>query len=1282
MSERDHWMRAVRERVDRVAATGDLALVVEDMALTEARELTRTLGNDAVSVRAKHLLGWLHWYRYASLPAGQDQQDLWDSVTMFTDPFVLGLDTFPDRALPLLADRAAPVAQRLLDEVRRSGEYELLPAATRLWQRIVIATPSGHPGRARRLSNLGIALAIRAKQTGTVNHLDNAIDAMRQAAQATPAGDPERSRRLSNMGLALLDRYELARSGADLDFAVDAMQQAVHATPGDHADPGRYLSGLSTALFARFKFTGSPDDIDGAVDAMRHAVHATPGEHPGRGPYLSNLGTALLNRFNFTGSRADLDEAISAARQAVQAIPPDHPGRPASLTNLARALTAGPEVVGTEDDLDDAIELMREAVQATPGDRPDRAQSLSDLGTVLRHRFQRAGSIADLNNAVQVMREAVETTPGDHVDRAPRLSDLGVVLLDRSERTGSETDLADAIRVGWQAVQAPFANHPDRGLYLSNLGGALRARFRRTGSEPDLDDAIRVQQEAVQATGDQPNRARRLSNLGIALRVRFERTGSELDLDDAIRVGQQAVRATPEEHPYHSVYLANLAIALLTRFERVGTEPDLDDAIRFGREAVRATPASHHGRGGFLSNLGTALRYKFDLTQSEPDLDDALDTMRKALQAFPTGHPGRPMCLSSLGSVLVTRFEHTGSEPDLDDAIRLFQEAVQATPDDQPDRAMCLSNLGTALRNRFDRTGTAEDRDAAAQAYTEAARLTVAPASSRIGAGRAAASLVAPTDAGRAASLLEAAVLLLPQVAPRSLDRGDQQYAIGRFAGLADEAAAMALSDPALPEPQRSAQALRLLEAARGVLLSQALSTRGDLSALREQHPELATRFTRLRDRLDRPRSASVEVEDAPGGVIGDRRELAAEFSRLLARIRNIDGFSSFGLPPTAGQLAAQAEQGPVVVFNVSASRSDAILLTKDTIISHRLPDLSQTALREQVIAFHLALATITEAASPLDRANAQKTIRQVLAWLWDSATGPILHILGYDDQPLPGQPWPQLWWVPAGLLSLLPIHAAGHHTSSPDLGHRAVMDRVISSYTPTVGALAYSRATGTGADPNPAAQSLIVAMPTTPDLPGGAQLPYVPSEAAVLQSHLPNPTLLIESPEADNTAHGELPTSSAVLKRLPGVTIAHFACHGYTDPADPSQSGLLLHDHRTNPFTVAAMAPLTLDHAQLAYLSACATASVADGRLLDEAIHLTSAFQLAGFPHVIGTIWEIDDATAVDITGAFYTALADPDGTLAPSHSARALHEATRAQRDQQPANPYLWASHIHAGA
>ena len=98
----------------------------------------------------------------------------------------------------------------------------------------------------------------------------------------------------------------------------------------------------------------------------------------------------------------------------------------------------------------------------------------------------------------------------------------------------------------------------------------------------------------------------------------------------------------------------------------------------------------------------------------------------------------------------------------------------------------------------------------------------------------------------------------------------------------------------------------------------------------------------------------------------------------------------------------------------------------------------------------------------------------------------------------------------------------------------------------------------------------------------------------------------------------------------------------------DPSRSRLLLHDHVRDPLTVAALASLDLDQARLAYLSACTTARMSGTRLLDEAIHLASAFQLAGFPRVIGTLWEIDDNTAIAIADTFYAGL--PPDLMEPS--------------------------------
>jgi len=87
----------------------------------------------------------------------------------------------------------------------------------------------------------------------------------------------------------------------------------------------------------------------------------------------------------------------------------------------------------------------------------------------------------------------------------------------------------------------------------------------------------------------------------------------------------------------------------------------------------------------------------------------------------------------------------------------------------------------------------------------------------------------------------------------------------------------------------------------------------------------------------------------------------------------------------------------------------------------------------------------------------------------------------------------------------------------------------------------------------------------------------------------------------------------------------------------------------------------LELSHARLAYLSACSTAITQNQNLLDEAVHLAAGFQLAGFPHVIGTLWPILDATAAAIANDFYLGLTDPDGTLHPERAAQAIHQAIR---------------------
>jgi CHAT domain-containing protein len=102
----------------------------------------------------------------------------------------------------------------------------------------------------------------------------------------------------------------------------------------------------------------------------------------------------------------------------------------------------------------------------------------------------------------------------------------------------------------------------------------------------------------------------------------------------------------------------------------------------------------------------------------------------------------------------------------------------------------------------------------------------------------------------------------------------------------------------------------------------------------------------------------------------------------------------------------------------------------------------------------------------------------------------------------------------------------------------------------------------------------------------------------------------------------------------------------------------------------------------RLVFLSACRTAYTADTDLLDEAIHLTSAFLLVGARHVIGTLWEVHDATAPEMAASFYRGLRTAAGKLDTDRAAPALHDAVREVRDRYPHMPYLWAGYLHVGA
>ena len=1075
-----------------------------------------------------------------------------------------------------------------------------------------------------------------------------------------------------------------------INDSIELFRDAVATTPPDHPNRPVYLSNLGVALQTRFGRTGLLADLEQAITVDRDAVATTPPDHPDRPVYLSNLGVALQTRFGRTGLLADLEQAITVDRDAVATTPPDHTDRPGRLSNLGAALRVRFEFTGLLADLDEAIAVGLDAVAATAPDHPNRLGYLSNLGAALGVRFERTGQLADLEQAITAFKDAVAAAPPDHHSRPAYLSNLGNALRLRFERTGELADLEQAISAARDAATAAPPDHPSRHGYLSNLGAALQARFERTGRHDDLDLAITAFRDAVTATpSDHPNYGLYLSNLGGALGVRFERTHHQNDLEQAITAFRDAVITTPTDHPNHPRYLSNLGLALLDRFRSTGQPVDLEQAITAFGDAVTTTPRDNPNRAGRLSNLGGALWTRFERTGQQTELEAAVDLFSDAVATTPPDYPNRPRYLSNLGAALQIQFERTGQQDHLDQAFTVAREAVAATSPDHPDRSDRLFNLGLSLRARFGRTGRHADLDQAITAFRDAVGVESGPPGARMRAGRAWGR--AAIDAGQVDSAAEgfsSAVQLLPLLGWHGLPRATREHHLAEWSGLPADAAACAI------RAGRPERAVELLEAGRSVLWAQILNLRTDLTDLAQLAPDLATRLDQIRAQLDTPgpAPAAEEISASAGDpvdqlrvaqnrMVQDRMRWAREFDDLVDQVRALDGFAHFLAPTPFAQLRAAATGGPVVIVNTSRHGCHALLVTTTGVQVVELSDLTHDQAIEQANTLLGALAHASDSDRPLpDRETDRRSVLDILGWLWDTITAPVLTSLSHTIPPAPDNALQRIWWCPTGPLTLLPLHAAGRYLRHPRFDSPAstdtVPDRVISSYAPTLTALLRAH---TAAVPPGRPQLLAIGMPTTPD---ASDLHYVPAELDRIQARYPIATRL-QSPTRQQLSHGSLPdlhtqpTTAKVLAQLPRHAWVHLACHGSQHFSDPTESAFWLTD---GPLRITDLIEQReTGPRELAFLSACQTAT-GSPRTIDEAIHLAAALQLLGYRHVIATLWSIYDAPAPDIADTVYATLT-ATGTPDANHAAHALHNAVMTLRAKYPTDPLAWAPYLHTG-
>jgi hypothetical protein len=959
------------------------------------------------------------------------------------------------------------------------------------------------------------------------------------------------------------------------------------------------------------------------------------------------------------------------------------------------------------DAISEAIRTVSQALLLLPNGHPRRPVAIALLSVAYRRSYERHGDLGDLDAAIATVEDTADDLPQDDAELPRLLYVLSQALLLHAEHTGSRADLNRAVDLARNVVKGEAPSDEVRADQLSWMAAALTSRFHRYGSWEDGEEAEAAAREAVSISEgwSGAERARYLSELTIVLREKFAVTGARATIDQAVTTARLTVSASPLNDVDRPRHLATLAVVLQERFARSGDMADLDAAILASQEAIASTPAGHADLPRLRTLLGGALLRRSEHTSfplgGTADLVESIQEQRQAVRDVAADHPNRAAYLTNLSSALRVLHRYSNDDDLLDQAVDLARSAVDSEHKQYVFSATTRANLGSALLARYRRSSNSSDLAEARSVTQAAANQLGAPPSVRAAAAQTWGAAAAATgDWESAVEGFQTAIGMAALLVSRTAMRSDQEFWLSEMAGLGSQAAACCLQ---AGQPER---AVELLEQGRGVLLGQALDIRTDLTEITERDPQLAAEFIRLRDQLDTVTATDITASTAtlasstvglgqaePPALIHDldrRRQLADEFDKVVARIRAQPGFERFLLPLPIGQLLATADQGPVVLVNVAEIRSDALLLTLSGVRVVALPTLTPKLVYEQMVAF---LDAIDEAqnptAGPAERDRAEEKLTGILGWLWDSITGPVLEQLNItgpvEDAGSAG--WPRLWWCPSGLLSFLPLHAAGHHATRFDSAPQTVLDRVVSSYTPTLRALTHARRLHPerAAEDKQAADSrlLVVAMPHTPDQP---DLPGTVEEAALLRELFPDRILLHGQLEHDEALRLGLltpgpaevdATHEHVLAALPGSRWAHFACHAASDLTNPSASHLLLADHQTRPLTVLDLTRLRLADADLAFLSACATARPGP-RLADEAIQLAAALQLAGYRHVIATLWPIADRPATRIATDVYKALLD-HGAAAAAH---ALHHATRRRRNLNPDRSSTWAAHTHNGA
>ncbi|EHA23888.1 hypothetical protein ASPNIDRAFT_129820, partial [Aspergillus niger ATCC 1015] len=845
----------------------------------------------------------------------------------------------------------------------------------------------------------------------------------------------------------------------------------------------------------------------------------------------------------------------------------------------------------------DKFELAILIGEKDDGDRPEwlplelkvepdesRAEDLEDLCQNLIDLHERASGLEHLDRAIEVGLEALSLTPLDHPKRGLYLGRRASELLIRYQEIANRDDLEKGIELITAALILTPKSESQWSNFCSIHADLYRQRFKQDGNIKDLEKAVDHATVAVRdGPADSPlfkYRADYLTTLGNILLERFDATGQQEDLNHAILHLENARDIPKTNAVAEARCLSGLATAFTLCYKRTDDHASLEAAIHNERLALETLPDWFEGKSEVMNNMALHLTDRFRWTKMADDIDEAAKYAEMVLTLRPPNHMYYAGSLNNISNIMEARFYESKDLNDLNSAIEKAEDTLSATQIDHTSRAGRLFNLGAKYHVRYGKSNDPQDLQLAVKSFIDGWRIINGPPFHRVMAGSQAAHRL--MELGRleeATTIAMEVVDLLPQVTSRSLGITDQQYVVRKFSGMAGNACSLLLSAGRLHE------ALEYLERGRTVILDQ---------------------FRQLQDDINNTFDRAGAGISESNSLVQNRLASVSKFNECIDAIRLLPGHDRFLLGPTIENMKSGAKGGLIVIVIISSLRSDAIIISEEAIDSIELPGLSYSETAEW-----LEKDLEGRPKNRADRKMRNEQYSDLLHWLWVSGVKPILDHTEF--QPSSSARLPRISWIGCGMASLLPFHAAGDRTPG---SNEHTFSYAISSYSLSIKTMFQARAKSREGIPGVHPALLMVGMPTTD---GHASLPGVGDEIEEI-AEVVEPSFTVK-----RLLH---PQPSLVISDLASYDMIHFACHAVSDTKSPLNGHLLLQGDTSNrssskqcsPLTVEAIVKMDLKRARIAYLSACSTAENKGKKLLDEAIHLASGFQVAGFAHVLGT--------------------------------------------------------------